>query len=292
MKFDFFTLGGRFFWEDTCNFQQWRIQRNTINMKKYRLLDPNNIRRDSGVFEQCKETLLKYIEAYELDEPFDDTIVLIHGFARTYKSVKFLADSLKDIKANIVSFNYSSTSNGLSSHANLLAKFLQNIDTKNNLYFINIGAGCLLARKLLNSSHNYRNYRVARVLDINPLNSGSDLAELLATSKIMRYFFGHTLIDITTRKAVNYAKLPQEIDHGIIFCPSTLQKIIKSLLKRFESFPFVSPPSESSYAKKIKQIENTSLFPLQNHELMENCRNFIIKGEFLEDPTLTEIEDV
>lgn len=292
MKFDFFTLGGRFFWEDTCNFQQWRIQRSTINTKKYRLIDSNNIRRDSGTFEQCKNTLLKYAEAYELDEPFDNTVILIHGFARTYKSVKFLADSLEDIKANIVSFNYASTRNELSSHAHLLSNFLQNINTKKNIYFINVGAGCLLTRKLLADSNNFRNYRIARILDINPMNSGSDLAELLSTSKIMRRILGKMLSDIATKNAINYAKLPQEIDHGIIFCPSTLQKIIKSLLKRFESFPFTSPPSESSYTQKVKQIESTSIFALQNQELAENCRHFIITGKFLETSSSTEVEDI
>ena len=292
MKFDFFTLGGRFFWEDTCNFQEWRIQRCTINDKKYRLLDSHNIRRDSGTFEQCKETLLKYMEAYELDEPYDNTVVLIHGFARTRASVKVLADSLKSIKANIIAFNYSSTSDGLNAHAHLLSRFLQNINTKGNLYFINIGAACLLTRKLLNNSNNYRNYRIARVLDINPLNSGSDLAELMIKSKILRYFFGPMLMDITTRKAVSYAKLPQEIDHAIIFCPSTIQKLVKKALKRFESFPFITPPSERSYAQKIKDIDHTTLFPLENRELIDNVNRFIVRGDFSEDLSATEIEDI
>ena len=42
MKFNFFTLGGRFRWEDIYNYHDWRIQRN-IQTGKYRLLDPNDI---------------------------------------------------------------------------------------------------------------------------------------------------------------------------------------------------------------------------------------------------------
>ena len=35
MKFDFFTFGGRFVWEDVLNYQNWIIQRN-IHTQKYR----------------------------------------------------------------------------------------------------------------------------------------------------------------------------------------------------------------------------------------------------------------
>ena len=71
MKFDFFTLGGRFLWEDIYNYRNWIIQRN-INKQQYRLLDPFHVRRDHGSFERCKETLLKYIEACELEPLYDD----------------------------------------------------------------------------------------------------------------------------------------------------------------------------------------------------------------------------
>ena len=52
MKFDFFTLGGRFRWEDIYNYQGWRIQRHVKN-RRYRLLDSNDVRRDSGSFAHC-----------------------------------------------------------------------------------------------------------------------------------------------------------------------------------------------------------------------------------------------
>ena len=44
MKFDFFTFGGRFFWEDVFNFKNWVIQHNIYN-NTYRLLDNQYITR-------------------------------------------------------------------------------------------------------------------------------------------------------------------------------------------------------------------------------------------------------
>ena len=107
MKFDFFTLGGRFRWEDIYNYQNWRIQRH-IKDRKYRLLDPHDIRRDSGTFGKCQNTLLKYIQAYELNNRSADTVLIIHNFGRTRNSVQYLADSLQETNKNIITVNYAS----------------------------------------------------------------------------------------------------------------------------------------------------------------------------------------
>lgn len=282
MKFDFFTLGGRFRWEDIYNYQGWRIQRHVKN-RRYRLLDSNDVRRDSGSFAHCQETLLKYINAYELNPLHNDTVLILHGFARTKNSVQYLAESFKESDFNVIAVNYASTYKNLNAHVQLLTQFLQNIEIKKNLYIINIGASCLITRKLLNTANNYHHYRIARVLDINPLNSGSDLAELLASNSVFRKIFGPMLVDITTRKAVTLPKLPQDIEHGIIFCPSTLQKLTKKILSRFESFPFLTPPSEKSYADNIKEIDESTFFPLENRDLILNCQQYISTGNFIDD---------
>ena len=74
MKFMFFTLGGRFYWEDVFNYQNWVIQKHCFR-NVYRLLDPYDICRESGDFEQCKETLLQYMKAYEAEALYDDTCI-------------------------------------------------------------------------------------------------------------------------------------------------------------------------------------------------------------------------
>ena len=282
MRFDFFTLGGRFRWEDIYNYQNWRIQRHILS-QRYRLLDPNDIRRDSGSFTHCKETLLKYIDAYELDDLYDDTVIIIHNFARTKNSVQYIAESFDDAKVNVISINYASLHGNLHAHAQLLTQFLKNIEIRRHLYIINVGAACLLTRKLLSDSNNYRNYNIARILDVNPMNSGSDFCELLSYSRFFNYILGPMLSDISTRRAITLPKIPQDIEHGIIFCPSTMQKLTNKILSRFDSFPFLTPPSEQSYSDNIKFITESTFFPLENRDLIANCRQYILTGSFIDD---------
>lgn len=290
MKFDFFTCGGRFFWEDLYNYQDWVIQRNIIN-NKCRLLDSHNIRRHSGTFEQCKETLLKYITAYELDPLYDDTVVILHGFGRSKKSVKKIAESLKKLPMNVICLGYPSLRRNVYYHASMLSKFLKNIDIRGQLYIINVGSSCLITRKLLSKSNNYRQYNIARVLDINPLNSGSDFAEILASKKFFNFLLGPMLRDISTPRAAALAHLPHDIDHGILFAPMTVNDLTNKMFSRFESFPFSTPPNEESYADKVCKIAKKSFFPLNSEPVAQHCCNFIQSGEFGKLPEDEDLED-
>lgn len=280
MKFDFFTCGGRFFWEDLYNYQDWIIQRNIMN-NKCRLLDPHNIRRHSGTFEQCKEVLLKYIEAYEMDPLYDDTVVILHGFARSKKSVKKLADALKkELPMNVVCLGYPSLRRDIYYHATMLSQFLKNLDIRGKLYIINVGCSCLITRKLLSKSDNYRNYNIARILDINPRNSGSDMAELLGKYKIFNFILGPMLYDISAPRAVSLARLPHDIEHGILFAPLTAHDIAEKIFSRFESFPLAAPASEESYAENVKKIKEKAYFPLNSEAVAQYAINFIKTGDF------------
>lgn len=279
MSFAFFTLNSLFFWEDVYNYDNWVIQLN-VRTLKYRLLDPFAVRREAGSFEQCKETLLKYIAACELKEPKKDTILILHGFGKNKASVKGLADGLKDMNANIIVAGMTTLRRGATFHANILDQMLQNTDIKGRLYIIDTGASCLIVRRLLSSSRNYRRYNIERILDINPMNSGSETAGMLAEHEFFNFLLGPMLQEISTPYALKFDKLPEDIDHGIIFAPSLFAQLIKKLTARYESFPFSTPPAERSYADKVCNVKIHSLQLFKDPALLEKCKNFITTGDF------------
>ena len=70
MSFDFFTFGGNRNWGDIFFYQKWRIQRN-INAKEYRLLDPWDISRKDGSFEECRKKFVDYVRTImKSDAPY------------------------------------------------------------------------------------------------------------------------------------------------------------------------------------------------------------------------------
>lgn len=281
MNLTFFAFDSRFFWEDVYNYNDWIIQLN-VRTLKYRLVDPFGVRRESGTFEQCKETLLKYIYACELTEQKENTIVILHGFGQKKSSVKALVNSLKDINANIVSVSYATLRRGIGFHSNILAQMLQNSEAKGKFFIINVGSSCLITRKMLSESTNFRRFNIERILDINPMNSGSDLVDLLFKNRFLNFLLGPMFKDIATKNAVTIEKLPPEIDHGIIFASGFLTNFIKKRFSKYESFPRTNPPDERSYAEKIVNVNGKTLYSLNDETVAEYCKNFITTGDFMQ----------
>lgn len=270
MRFDFFTLGGRFFWEDIFYYQGWRIQRK-INTKTYRLLDSHDIRREEGAFEVCKDTLLKYISACEIPTPPKDITIIIHGFARTKKSVKKLKDTMYKKNINAVIFNYCSLSTDLKHSAETLFSFVKNLPDSSNVYFVTIGAGCLLLRKLFEICDNYRLLNIKGIVNINPINSGSDFAFLLSRASFIRKILGPMLLNITPSESMRLTKIPQDMPLFLIISPSKISVFFKHMFSRLESFPQLSPPAEATYSPNIKEMQTHTWFPMNNENMRISC---------------------
>lgn len=270
MKFDFFTLGGRFFWEDFFYCQGWRIQ-HKINSNHYRLLDNHNIRRESGTFEICKDTLIKYISACEIKEPQKNVVILIPDFGRTQYSLKSLESAIRKHNINAVVFNYGSLFSDLKNSASSLLTFVRNFTNSPSICFVTLGTGCLVLRKMFEVCDNYRTLNIKGVININPLNSGSDFTFLLNKISPCRKIFGRIIFDVTPDEALKLTKIPQEIPFHILFSPSKLTSLTKRLFSRLESFPQLSPPAESSYSQNSKDIRILTWLPLNNENMHSAC---------------------
>lgn len=274
MKFNFFTFGGRFSWEDIFFYHGWRIQRR-INTKRYRLLDSHNISRKDSTFEVCRNTLLKYISACEIPEPKQNTVILIHGFARTEKSLMALKDACRAINADIIAFNYCSIRADLRHQAELLSQFINNLTNHPNICFITIGAGCLVLRKFFDICEDYRASSIKGIININPLNSGSDFAFLINRLAIFRKIFGPMLHDITPDESLKISRIPQDIPLYLIFSPSKFTALTDRIFARLESFPQLSPPAETSYSQYHKEIKPLTWFPMNNENMLTLCREIL-----------------
>ncbi len=279
MKFMFFTFGGQNNWEDVYSYQGWAIQKN-INSTSYRLIDPYNIRRHAGSFEQCRDILMDYIKGFELDSPYDDSIVLIPGYGQSKKTMLKLAESLKSLNVNVIIFNNAGLKADLNYHASMLTQFLKNLDNNGKLSFITTSTGGLILRKMISNSNNYRNYNIHRILEINPLNSGSDLAELLESMPIIAQRIGPMLKDITPKKIFSLSKLPRDIEHGLLFCPLHWKAFFRRFLSRYDSFPISSRPTEESYANIVKKFPQPLSEPLEDSNIIKICKKFIADGVF------------
>ena len=278
MKFNFFTFGGAFFWEDVFFYQKWRIQRH-CGTKTYRLLDSWDIRRASGTFEECQKAFIKYIDRYEITKQQGKLIVLLHGYLDGKNIFKPLWRTLVLTNATVAAINYPSLFRSSLASAYQLLFFLNHMEDITEVSFVTKGAGNLILRQTLNLPPELQIFqekmRIRNIVEINPVIKSSFLCDLLSKFRIFRLIGGPMLEEMTEKKLKNLPSLPNRLNSLKIFSDSKISKIISRI-----SACCHFPARENLYRKKDAVfIDGTNFQPLKNEKVLNCTVKFINNGK-------------
>ena len=278
MKFNFFTFGGAFFWEDVFFYQKWRIQRH-CGTKTYRLLDSWDIRRASGTFEECQKAFIKYIDRYEITKQQGKLIVLLHGYLDGKNIFKPLSRKLVLTNATVAAINYPSLFRSSLASAYQLLFFLNHMEDITEVSFVTKGAGNLIFRQTLNLPPELQIFqekmRIRNIVEINPVIKSSFLCDLLSKFRIFRLIGGPMLEEMTEKKLKNLPSLPNRLNSLKIFSDSKISKIISRI-----SACCHFPARENLYRKKDAVfIDGTNFQPLKNEKVLNCTVKFINNGK-------------
>ncbi len=280
MSFNFFTLGGSQLWEDVFFYQKWRIQRH-CRSKKYRLLDNWDIRRASGSFEDCRKAFVKYIEVYEIPRQKGELIILLHGLCQSKNVFRPLWKELIAKGYNVAAINYPSTKKNMKNTVRQFEFFLTHCEDVNKVSFITMGSGCLLLRSLIANSYGWQDkFRISKVININPINCGSDFLELLSRFKVFNLLLGPMLKELTPQYAKSISKLPSDINLGLLFCTSQAKSVINRFMEKFKGIPLTSELTEFGFSKKVATVNYTIGNVFNTNKTINLCLNFLSSGNF------------
>lgn len=280
MSFDFFTFGGNRNWGDIFFYQKWRIQRN-INAKEYRLLDPWDISRKDGSFEECRKKFVDCIEAYQLARQNGHMIVMLHGLGESKKIFRPLWREATKKNFVAAALNYPSTKENLDSLVKQFDFFLNHLEDISEVSFVAKGASCLILRKLFSLPSPWRKkLKIRRVLFVNPINKGSDLIAWLAKFRLFRWLLGPMAEEVSSENAFLIPKMPLNVEQGTIFCDSIIKKITRFISKPFESVSIGNENTEESYVVKSVTIDNYKKDIFSNENVVKSAIKFIEKGQF------------
>lgn len=280
MAFHFFTLGGRQYWEDVFYYQKWRIQRH-FRTHKYRLLDPWDIRRESGSFEVCRQAFIKAIEVYEIDPQNGSLVVLLYGLGKNKTIFQPLIEKLNDENISSVVMNYPSRQKSFEEHLEQLSFFLTHLEGITSVSFITEGSGCLLLRHLLASNFlQNKKINIKKVININPINTGSETCAYLSRFKIFNFLFGPSLKECSPTAVESLPFLSESISLGLIFCETYYQKLLKFLIHRYQSVDIPSEKKETDFSEHRISVLNYRLNIFKNKNLILSCVRFLREGTF------------
>ncbi len=279
-EFCFFTCGGGQFWEDVFFYQKWRIQRH-YKTKEFRLLDPWDIRRYEGGFEECRQAFLKYITMYQLPRQKGHMIIMLHGLAETKNIFKPLWRKALQEGFLAAAINYPSTRKNLNAHVKQINFLLNHLEDVQEVSFVTHGIGGIILRKLLLAKEPWQQkLKIGRVVQVAPPNRGSALMTKMAEFSLCRKILGPVLSEMSPEDARRFPWIRKGIEVGVIIPLKENHLLCKMMPK---SITRLFNKKDEAYLKEAKEsivIKNGRWNPFKCRKVVNACINFLQKGTF------------
>lgn len=184
------TLGGNQLWRDAHVFAGWRIQENLLT-EHFRLLDPEDVRRAWGSYEQCKLRLDELKRSEPIQAPSTHLVLLVHGILRSTGTFSGMEKALIEAGFDAVAISYPSTRSTIEEHAEGLARLLDRQEGSETVSFVTHSMGGLVVRHLLAREAAWMGrIGIHRIVLIAPPNQGSAIARLLEDVPAYRLIYG------------------------------------------------------------------------------------------------------
>lgn len=280
MKFAFFTFGGKQFWQDLFFYQGWRIQRNLVG--RFRLLDPWDIRRESGTLRKCQNAFVRYVDVYQILRQKDRAVILLHGWGRSKDMFDKMAKRIESEGLLPIGVNYPSlfkSSDVISSHLDMLLEDLRDVK---ELSFVAKGLGGLLLRKLLAKNGDWqKRIKISKIVLIDSPRNDWGLI-----SKIRKWRFGSKLLGPSMRlyekeSISKLPDLPQNIDIGVLTTWNPLLKWIMRIVP--ESWQKLFPSAKEAHIPYAKDISSSKYYMFNScadKRVINACISFLKTGKF------------
>lgn len=280
MKYDFFTFGGGQFWEDVFFYQKWRIQRNYKN-KGFRLLDPWDIRRFEGSFEDCRRAFVKFVSVYQLARQKGKMIIMLHGLAETKNIFKPLWRKALSEGFMAAAINYPSTQKHIESHVKQLCFLLDHLEDVQEVSFVTDGVGGIILQRLLESEGEWKKkLRIGRAVMVSPPNRGSLLLTKLSKYAIVRKLLGPISGELNPENMPKSYKLFPKIEIGVIATRNDKGAFYKFIPESLCKYFYSKRDSESNQVKETVVIGDNRLNHFKNPRIVNACINFLKNGKF------------
>ena len=184
------------FWTDEGVWGSWRIQRHGAS-GVYRLWNEQAGDCYRGSYETCRLELQRRVPLAQLQPPQGRVVILLHGLVRSRDAMDPFARYLHEKSDfHVINVAYASTYGEIETHANSLARVVENLGAVSELNFVTHSMGGLVLRRYLHMPPGPPRVQPRRVVMLAPPNQGSQLARRFRDNRWMRGVWGQSALEI------------------------------------------------------------------------------------------------
>ncbi len=204
--------------------------------------------------------------------PDTDYVVVLHGIARTYRSMRSLAKFLKANGYRVLNVNYPSTRIPLEL---LIDRINQQVlafnqDHQRKIHFVGYSLGGLLARGVI---HRNRPPNLGRVVQLAPPNQGSEVADFWKNNFLYKWIFGSAGQEMgAEEKSFSRILGPVDYELGVVAGNWSWDPVSSALIEG---------PNDGKVS-----VESTKVPELTDHIVISTSHTFIIYNRVAWNQTL------
>ncbi|MBL4590025.1 MAG: alpha/beta fold hydrolase [Alphaproteobacteria bacterium] len=164
-------------------------------------------------------SMMNLAHAFMAIEP-QETVVLLHGIARTGDSLSTIEHVLKENNYRVVNITYPSQKKNLKD----IAKYLNDVHltkkfwaTQTKVHIVTHSMGGLVARQYLEQYKDTIDLnKLGRVVMMAPPNKGSEISDLIHNTPVYNWYYGPAGQELTTEEQAKNMARPTFYELGII----------------------------------------------------------------------------
>lgn len=215
----------------------------------------------------------------------NEAVVLLHGIARSARSLSKLAESLDRNGFRTLNLDYPSRAHSLDDLVAIIHDPIERFlgQRGETVHFVTHSMGGLLARAYITR---YRPPRLGRMVMLGPPNQGSEIADLLANHYLYKRIFGPAGAQLRTHQDQRLQALLGVIDYpvGVIAGTLTLDPL---------SWLIIPGPNDGKVSVARTRVhgmtehlivKTTHALMMRNAEVIRQSVTFLQQGQFLSIP--------
>jgi len=209
-------------------------------------------------------------------------VILLHGLARTSKSMENLQTKLVHQNYTVLNFDYNSRYKKIEDIAKddlkpAIKKFCKNKNLKVN--FVTHSLGGIVVRYYLDKYGD--NLNMGRLVMLAPPNKGSEVVDFLRKSKIIKSIMGPSFTQLSTDTNSFVNTLAQlDCDYGIIAGNKSVNYINSMHIQGIDDGKVSIENTRLDNMKNFLVVERTHPFIMKAPEVINQVLYFLKKGSF------------
>ncbi len=208
-----------------------------------------------------------------------DSVILLHGLARTDRSMNKLEQALAERGYAVENVSYASTSKDIETLAEeAIAPALARLPADAPLHFVTHSLGGILVRQYLHA-HHIEN--LGRVVMLGPPNQGSEVVDKLRDFPGFRFMNGDAGLQLGTGEGSVPNRLgAANFDLGVIAGTRSINLFLSSMIPGKDDGKVSVERTRLEGMQDHLEMEVTHTFMMRNDAVIEQVIHYLERGRF------------